>query len=1530
MNPDDFMKYAFAGIGVFLFICIFVIPVYADLASISNTNELYDFKFTRNDFEITTKLDSISVNGTFIWAPIEYTIDTTSTVSNDKDKFYSLKYGYMEITKEPKGIKEKIIINTSLPEPFGVSIDKIFLEYNIDYNDSLRILYPVEYRSNVTYEEWDGKSRITATKLKFFYNKEYAFRLAPPVAYNGSTYTVYDDMDEEKYTLDYMVMGEYELFSDGSQVKVRMLFDYADIKDLGSKFTIDPSIDYRVDIGASCGTGYANRCVGGNVVRIGRNSTGHFVSYIWRYVSTTNSKGSIVISDEPHLYTGSETTIQLVGTGGIIDTTHGGHGGISIIDDYIFFGWHDYTADQLVKFAKCDMSTGCDATADWTNATGDAGTYDTICSAGGADNTFESIWVNSGSDITIVCKNATGVDNTYTNHWSGSSWVQKQVVDKTDECKQASFMENATGAWFITVREYGAVNDAIRLAISTDDGTTWKDKDGGAVTSCTDMTAMTTSTGRKNNHEHVMMPNGDFIGEIRDTTSNNMDYVFYDASANTVAETVSINTTNSYDGSSGRDLSGMMYLMKSHSEIGFYNTSDGSTLSTFTTTQTDLNTRSINLEKFPVAVNDSILGYIYGEEDTDNVYWSYLDVIPAPVVNKAPEYLANFSDYSPTFLPENYTLFNVTWDDDIDNTAYDTAILELNLTGANPDTNITMTRISGTNISSHQIILSAGGYQWRAYANDSSDLWNLTETVYFTIAKNTTAKLTLTANGNSDNSTEVVYPSAITAVGSETNDGDAGCTYTLYRDGVNADSENNVAMELPVENYTYLYELAGCQNWTDSSEAEQANVTKGDPLSLMMMTIQGVADNSTILTYPETSTTIAWENNPGDSDVTYGLYRNISTTEFLDVLSAENNTAITLGAGVHAYLFNSTANENWTKGAMALRLKVDPAVSALFLTINGNSDDSTDITTQDTITAIGWENNGEDSDCSYNLYRDATDSSSSTEVNAENNTAVSASSLTGNWTYKFNTTGCTNYTVEEVTELVNVTLSQLVGSASVTTSSTEYRTGEEVRMMVQVLDDSGDPINNANPILNATYPNETYFISGGTMSYIASSFGVYNYSYVILSTDPTGSYMFNVNISSGGDNVYLSGEWHHNPALNDITDILSNQTTLYDAILNVNETLDCDGTNDGQICTDISNLATDIANVKTDTEALIEDLDCDDVSDTPICDLAEQANASASEANITLYDHNGTVHTQLGTIEGYVDMAETYLDAINASVNCTDMGSNHICDRLNTIQGYTDQVEGYVDQIEGYVDTLESGQLAIFGNHTSFFENFTTIYTDTQLIIGYTDQLEGYTDTLESGQTTISGYTDTLEVGQVRILANMSTMNDTINTINANTDEAESKLDEVIAYVDTLESGQTTIQGYTDSVEATLSTISGYTDSLEAGQTTLNNYVDTLELGQTYILNNVTDLRGYLNCTTSPSSSVCDKLDDLIAYTDTLEAGQSTIQGYTDTVEGTLILVEGNLTEIDTSLDNIGANLTNTNSTILSIVSSRLIFSFIT
>jgi len=240
-----------------------------------------------------------------------------------------------------------------------------------------------------------------------------------------------------------------------------------------------------------------------------------------------------------------------------------------------------------------------------------------------------------------------------------------------------------------------------------------------------------------------------------------------------------------------------------------------------------------------------------------------------------------------TWYLNAFALFNITWSDLNDATAFSVALLQHNATGT--ATNYTMTRITGTNKSTYALnatqpmVLS-----WRVFANNSAGSWNATTLTESTVAK-ITPGLALS-----------VVPSWSVLRGVQTSvacTSDAGgATIYLYRNGVAM--SNPDIQTLATSDYVYWCNTSTTANYSSSSVTNMLRV-----LSYAADISFTKADTLVAVTRESTNGTVVVVKNVGNASQPMNITVDNITSSWYTI----NATSATVASGYSAaFLVNFT------------------------------------------------------------------------------------------------------------------------------------------------------------------------------------------------------------------------------------------------------------------------------------------------------------------------------------------------------------------------------------------------------------------------------------------------------------------------------------------------------------------------------------------------------------------------------------------------------------------------------------------------
>ncbi len=228
---------------------------------------------------------------------------------------------------------------------------------------------------------------------------------------------------------------------------------------------------------------------------------------------------------------------------------------------------------------------------------------------------------------------------------------------------------------------------------------------------------------------------------------------------------------------------------------------------TFTTRNYFLNVTGLNNGNYTynVSVIDSVGNVNFTETRTVQLF----TFVPADISN--PQLSNNFSV---PVSPGNYSFggifsFNITWTDDV---ALDIVLMEF------AGINYTMDNASSEFFFNFDD-LSAGSHNYYFWANDTSGNFNQTDTQIYIINQAVPSlDITFSPAQRVANGTET------TVEGTESNDGDGGCSYNLFN-ATNASVSNPHVFTWNVGSFDYTFNATGCTNYTTFHITEILNVT---------------------------------------------------------------------------------------------------------------------------------------------------------------------------------------------------------------------------------------------------------------------------------------------------------------------------------------------------------------------------------------------------------------------------------------------------------------------------------------------------------------------------------------------------------------------------------------------------------------------------------------------------------------------------------------------------------------------------------
>ncbi len=252
---------------------------------------------------------------------------------------------------------------------------------------------------------------------------------------------------------------------------------------------------------------------------------------------------------------------------------------------------------------------------------------------------------------------------------------------------------------------------------------------------------------------------------------------------------------------------------------------------------------------------------------------------------------------------QNYQ-FNITWTDYL---AVDEVILQFN----SQNYSYKLGQLSKSGDVYYKTISDqpAATYSYKWYANDTSNNWNSSSTLSYTINQNTSTAnyMNLTINGTESSKT-YTYAYLLTSNATAWNS-ISQLTFTLFQNTTSIGTSNPVSdvKQFAPGAYNYTYYTAGNTNY--SSATKQFNLVINKATPALNLLIDGAASDKTVINATQTNAT-GYETNSGDSDVTYSLYRSTSanTTTWWNTAFQyrKNITVSNTGSALTNYSINFT------------------------------------------------------------------------------------------------------------------------------------------------------------------------------------------------------------------------------------------------------------------------------------------------------------------------------------------------------------------------------------------------------------------------------------------------------------------------------------------------------------------------------------------------------------------------------------------------------------------------------------------------
>ncbi len=394
------------------------------------------------------------------------------------------------------------------------------------------------------------------------------------------------------------------------------------------------------------------------------------------------------------------------------------------------------------------------------------------------------------------------------------------------------------------------------------------------------------------------------------------------------------------------------------------------------------------------------------------------------------------------------------------------------------------------------VLLGAGYYNYTALALENQNYTRASIERFVNISKGED-NVTLLINGTAGNQTGIY--------GVQTNVSASSLygSITLYRNGINATSQNNIFVTLAAGDYNYTAVSSGNENFTGISITRWSHISKAQGNTSLLL--NNTAGNITIA-YPGQINASATSSTGA-----INLYRDGIN------INPENHLFKLFGVGYYNYTATANESENYTLATITRFANVTKAVNNVILLLNGNSNNLTiGYPQQSNITAFADFGNAI-------IYKDGID------ISGEN--GLNLTRAAGYYNITAVSSGNQNYSSDSKTLFLNITKANSLLNISISPSSS----------VVYPKETNATGTGCANEVTCILYRNnfsvnnpDIQTLGAGSYNYIYNTTGNQNYTSasssinLVVSQGAGVVYTFVNNLRANitiqtGTNIYLNG-----------------------------------------------------------------------------------------------------------------------------------------------------------------------------------------------------------------------------------------------------------------------------------------------------------------------------------------------------------------------------------------------------------------------
>ncbi len=453
-------------------------------------------------------------------------------------------------------------------------------------------------------------------------------------------------------------------------------------------------------------------------------------------------------------------------------------------------------------------------------------------------------------------------------------------------------------------------------------------------------------------------------------------------------------------------------------------------------------------------------------------------------------------------------------------------------------------------------------------------------------------------------------------------------------------------------------------------------------------------------------------------------------------------------------------------------------------------------------------------------------------------------------------------------------------------TNTIVNQGDNINIDIQVKRTDESVVNGASVTITIYDPSSNKLVTGGTMTYVTDSDGVYQYAYTVPAVN--GSYLYDVTATAGSDSGSGAGNFQVGTMASDIKTISSV----------------------------VSGISTDLGAVSSSLSSLIGTLSNNlGAVSSSLSSLINGVNTNVVSANSALATMSGTLGT-LGTsltdasssLGSLIGSLSDNLTSVSSSLSSLIGGlSTSLADTSSSLGALISGVNANVNSTNNALGTISNTVNTISGNLTNTSSTLGTLIT-------------GVNTNVNNANSALGTISDTLSSLSGNLVGASSSLTSLINGLGTSIADASSSLGALIDGVNNNLTGDTTsLGGLIDGVNTSVNNVSS---TLGAVSSAVNNLGTALADTSSSLSSLISGVNTNVNSANSALGTISDALNTLgTTVTNTSSSLGSLITSNTSNLNSAITSVN---TSVNTSISNLASSVNTNVNTGISNVSSSL------